>query len=849
MWQQRRRPVNRNSQRRIGGGIAGGSIGGNGQIRSDIEDSGIIANEDENAVRMIRQHLPPSASLSDPLLTDPDNNNNNHIHGMSGNGNNTSHSFLPDSYESDYSDDDLESSPSVDLEWIEADAEAMKRIRCLQLQDRAFEAQQRRLFKRKQSNPNNTNHGAAASSSSFPSSSSPHHMDGRSVDSFTDNYSSSILASPTPPAHSTSRRHLPQGERLLAGGSDLLLSHDVQLLIEENSRRFIDFALLHINDTDCIGRGGSSRVYSGFYRNYPVAIKFFTKTNNATNNNKKNNNNNNNRMNPSTLHTPSDQDNINNHLLVPGSMLSNALDESVMGDNIEDELTPDTISAYAKETAIAASFNHPSIVQFIGICVRPPAIFLVSELCSEGNLFNLLPHLRFHPSWGYQAVLTFCIQATRSVEYLHEGGFVHRDIKSLNYLVTKRGIVKLSDFGLSRMFPNFTNIKSNSGTSGLHTSNGTWAVNSEAPTRRSSMNNDPTPIEQQTPPDKQNINTQQIQHEDGQNGGSTIPPTLLHNHSNNNNHNNHNNINNHNNTTTNNNNNLTPSIPNASDVPLRLIPSVPHGRTTVFPPPPQLNQTHPTGTIKNNPAASSSSALNVLTRRVGSRYWMSPEMLHGDVYTLSSDIYSLTMVFWEILTCQAPFDDIDDSMINDVLMRGDHPIIPTWTPEPFALLLKDGWARDPHRRPSAHILLQRLEHILHQLEEEYNLPPLDPSIFFKKGAREISLANRQKVYNEQQQQLMEYQQQVELLQQQQEQHHQTDEWQQLQHTNLQQSHHHHDHHLPIPPSNHPHQHEYGMVSSPWSYNDGVDTFHQQNYIITNTGVQPIDDSWTINSIG
>jgi serine/threonine protein kinase len=146
----------------------------------------------------------------------------------------------------------------------------------------------------------------------------------------------------------------------------------------------------------------------------------------------------------------------------------------------------------------------------------------------------------------------------------------------------------------------------------------------------------------------------------------------------------------------------------------------------------------------------------LLTRRVGSRCWMSPEMLHGECYSFSSDIYSLTMVLWEVLTCQAPFDDVEDEdALMAALLAGATPSIPDWCPAPFAALLREGWQRDASRRPTAAQILKRLEGMLAELERDYALPYLDCSLFFRPGAREESLRHQQQLWEEQERQIRE----------------------------------------------------------------------------------------------
>lgn len=45
----------------------------------------------------------------------------------------------------------------------------------------------------------------------------------------------------------------------------------------------------------------------------------------------------------------------------------------------------------------------------------------------------------------------YCAEITLALQYLHEHGIVHRDIKPDNMLVASSGHIKLTDFGLSKI--------------------------------------------------------------------------------------------------------------------------------------------------------------------------------------------------------------------------------------------------------------------------------------------------------------------------------------------------------------------------------------------------------------
>jgi serine/threonine protein kinase len=84
---------------------------------------------------------------------------------------------------------------------------------------------------------------------------------------------------------------------------------------------------------------------------------------------------------------------------------------------------------------------------------------MVFEFCEGGNLkTNLTKNaMKWRSNLSkYQA----CLDATKGIDCLHSHGFIHRDIKTENFFVGKRQVVKLGDFGEATRVRNHESTKS-----------------------------------------------------------------------------------------------------------------------------------------------------------------------------------------------------------------------------------------------------------------------------------------------------------------------------------------------------------------------------------------------------
>ena len=127
----------------------------------------------------------------------------------------------------------------------------------------------------------------------------------------------------------------------------------------------------------------------------------------------------------------------------------------ILGDYAAD---PDMRRRFAREAKTIARLHHPHILQLIEFGDEQGFLYLVMPYIDGGTLTSYLrqrlPELE-DVSIIYQQLLD-------AVEYAHEAGLIHRDIKSSNVLMEKRRggtpYVYLADFGLVRTSRNTAQV-------------------------------------------------------------------------------------------------------------------------------------------------------------------------------------------------------------------------------------------------------------------------------------------------------------------------------------------------------------------------------------------------------
>jgi serine/threonine protein kinase len=159
----------------------------------------------------------------------------------------------------------------------------------------------------------------------------------------------------------------------------------------DSKRSMADRAIGKYVATDIIGRGGFSIVYKGMHTglNLPVAIK-------------------------------------------------------MMRHDLATD--PDFINSFRNEAKMIASLNHDNIIRVYDIEERFRTVFVIMELADGESLQNLLNRIKLAP---IPLAVDIIIQVCSGLQYAHQHGIVHRDVKPGNILLLPGDRVKILDFGIA----------------------------------------------------------------------------------------------------------------------------------------------------------------------------------------------------------------------------------------------------------------------------------------------------------------------------------------------------------------------------------------------------------------
>jgi serine/threonine protein kinase len=104
-----------------------------------------------------------------------------------------------------------------------------------------------------------------------------------------------------------------------------------------------------------------------------------------------------------------------------------------------------------KEVKILKRMRHTNIVQLLDTFETSKHIIFVMELCSGGDLLN---YVRKRRKLTEDYAKTIFKQILDALHYCHKLNILHRDIKLDNIILDAEGVIKVGDFGVSKIVDN-----------------------------------------------------------------------------------------------------------------------------------------------------------------------------------------------------------------------------------------------------------------------------------------------------------------------------------------------------------------------------------------------------------
>ncbi|XP_043577860.1 receptor-type guanylate cyclase Gyc76C-like isoform X2 [Bombus pyrosoma] len=104
-----------------------------------------------------------------------------------------------------------------------------------------------------------------------------------------------------------------------------------------------------------------------------------------------------------------------------------------------------------KEMRVLREIRHGNLNSFVGACVEPMRILLITDYCAKGSLYDIIENEDIKLDDMFIASLVHDL--IKGMLYIHESSALvcHGNLKSSNCVVTSRWVLQVSDFGLHDM--------------------------------------------------------------------------------------------------------------------------------------------------------------------------------------------------------------------------------------------------------------------------------------------------------------------------------------------------------------------------------------------------------------
>ncbi|XP_020883145.1 protein kinase and PP2C-like domain-containing protein [Arabidopsis lyrata subsp. lyrata] len=118
--------------------------------------------------------------------------------------------------------------------------------------------------------------------------------------------------------------------------------------------------------------------------------------------------------------------------------------------------TSDDLDKFHRNLQLLCNLDHPGVAKLLAAHAKPPNYMFFFELYESGTLAEKLHVEEWSPS--IDQVLVITLHLAKALQYLHNNGIVHRDVKPANVLLDEKFFPYLADFGLAEYKKNLREV-------------------------------------------------------------------------------------------------------------------------------------------------------------------------------------------------------------------------------------------------------------------------------------------------------------------------------------------------------------------------------------------------------